>query len=182
MIRILTTVLLLFSLVKGPELYTKFVKNGVEETLLRTYGSDIFEQIGIKFPNVVRAQIALETRWLSSKIYKENSNMFGMKESSRNWDCGTRSGHANYVCSEDNGIVCPKHSTDIFYLKLTPRLRSLYDYRDWQAMRFEQAAKKGMKIPETEEEYIYFLQHLPGGGSYAEDPLYAEKVRHITKL
>ena len=123
--------------------------------------------IGIQFPDVVRAQIALETKWLTSKIYKRNGNMFGMKASSRDWDCGNQFGHANYNCPDS---------------KIPAQVRSLCDYRDWQLMRFAQARKRGMKIPQTNEEYIYFLQHLPDGGAYAEDPLYPNKLRYIIGL
>jgi hypothetical protein len=155
--------LVLFTFVKGPELFKQFIDSKhrkVTQAVYKMYGNDPLEKIGIKFPNVVRAQIALETRWLSSIIYKENNNMFGMKESSRDWDCGSNRGHAKYPSC----------------------LYSLYDYRDWQKMRFEQAQRKGMKIPITEEEYIFFLQHLPGGGAYAEDPLYPSKLRYIMSL
>lgn len=167
--------LVLFIFVKGPELYSNHVtkrEKGIKSTLITYYGDDPLEKIGIKFPNVVRAQIALETRWLTSKIYRKNHNLFGMKASSRDWDCGNQFGHANYNCEDPNRT----------YPEIPSRLRSLYDYRDWQRMRFAQAVKKGMKIPTTEEEYIYFLQHLPGGGAYAEDPLYPSKLRRIINL
>lgn len=167
-------VLVLFAFVKGPELYEKSMDNkhrNIKKIIVDTYNNPL-EKVGIRFPNVVASQIALETRWLTSEIYKDNGNMFGMKESSRTWDVGSKHGHANY-------------RTSIYYTHLDiikPELRSLMDYKDWQEMRFNQARKRGMRIPETDEEYIYFLQHLPGGGSYAEDPNYADKIRRIINL
>ena len=181
----LVWVLALFAFLKGPELYSKFIDvkhKKVKTSINKLYGNDPLAEVGIQFPDVVRAQIYLETRKLTSPIYKKNGNMFGMKESSRKWDCGTQRGHANYNCPEDEGLVCTKHCTNVSYMKLAPRLRSLLDYRDWQLMRFEQARKRGMKVPTTNEEYIYFLQHLPGGGAYAEDPLYSNKLQHIIDL
>jgi len=145
----------------------------LKSSLDTLYGADPLIKLGIQFPEVVKAQIILETRWLTSKIYKKNHNLFGMKESGRNWDCGTQFGHANYHCPiYDNNPIS----------QLPGEVRSLCDYRDWQIMRFEQARKRGMKIPQTNEEYIYFLQHLPGGGAYAEDPQYPNKLRYIIAL
>lgn len=162
--------LALFTLVKGPEYYQNYIDikhKKVKSAIETYYGTDPLVKLGIKFPDVVRAQIALETCWLTSDIYKDNGNMFGMKASSRNWDCGNQHGHANYNCTDS---------------KIPAQIRSLCDYRDWQAMRFEQASNKGIKIPKTNKEYIYFLQHLPGGGAYAEDPAYPNKLRYIMSL
>lgn len=115
--------------------------------------------LGIQCPEVVVAQIALETRYLTSKIYKENNNMFGMKESSRNWDIeGGQHGHALYV----------------------DRQHSILDYREWQIQR-----AKG-RVFKTNEEYIYFLGHLwqnedGSWARYATDREYEDKLRIIIK-
>lgn len=111
------------------------------------------EDIGINCPEVVMAQIVLETNYLTSKIYRENNNLFGMKESRRNHDIGSQHGHALYPDA----------------------VASLRDYRDWQKMM------GGDDIP-TNEEYLYFLDHLPGKRRYAEDPNYTTKLKHIIKI
>lgn len=112
------------------------------------------EKIGINRPNVVMAQIVLETNYLSSKIYKENHNLFGMKESVfRNHDIGSQYGHALYPNTN----------------------ASLLDYRDWQR------AMGGHNI-ESDEEYLYFLDHLPGNRRYATDPNYTDKLKNIIKI
>lgn len=117
------------------------------------------EKLGIQCPRVVVAQICLETNYLTSRIYKENNNLFGMKESSRNWDVGSNLGHAKYIS--------PAHS--------------LLDYRDWQ----KQMARG--RVFKTDEEYIQFLGCLfkdkNGCVRYAEDKEYEKKLTNIiTKL
>lgn len=111
---------------------------------------DRLEKLGINCPEVVMAQIILETNYLSSKIYQENNNLFGMKESSRDFDSGSKNGHACYTCST----------------------KSIQDYAAWQkVMHGDRCA--------TNEDYLYFLNNLPGGRRYAEDPNYTDKLRVI---
>jgi hypothetical protein len=78
--------------------------------------------------------------------------MFGMKESSRNFDKGAQYGHANYPSI----------------------IESIKDYAAWQ----KQMGWKGG----TDEEYIHFLGHLPGNRRYAEDPNYEKKISHFLKI
>jgi hypothetical protein len=78
--------------------------------------------------------------------------MFGMKESSRKFDEGAQYGHAYYPT-----IV-----------------ESIKDYAAWQ----KQMGWKGG----TNDEYIYFLGHLPGNRRYAEDLKYEKKLNHLLKL
>lgn len=109
--------------------------------------------VGIACPDVVLAQIVLETDYLTSKIYRENNNLFGMKESRRDFDIGSQHGHANYP----NWIA------------------SVRDYAAWQKVM------GGSKIVNNED-YLYFLDHLPGNRRYAEDLRYTEKLRKIMTL
>ncbi len=115
-------------------------------------------EMGIQCPDVVVAQIIIETGYLSSKIYKENNNLFGMKESRRKWDIGSQYGHALYPS----------------------KAHSLLDYREWQQER-----SKG-RIFKTNEEYIYFLGHLfqrddGTWARYAEDRTYEDKIRFLLR-
>ena len=63
--------------------------------------NDIYKylnQIGIKNAEIVMAQCLVETGHLTSKIFKENNNLFGMKEAKqrRTTAIGTKNGHAYY--------------------------------------------------------------------------------------
>jgi flagellum-specific peptidoglycan hydrolase FlgJ len=54
--------------------------------------------INIKFPHIVLAQSQLETGNFKSKIFRENHNLFGMKEAKSRVKLalGTKHGHAHY--------------------------------------------------------------------------------------
>lgn len=105
---------------------------------------------GAKFPTLMIAQMLHETGNLSSPVYKECNNCFGMKVSpNRNWAIGWCKGHAKYESVE----------------------HSIMDYLEYQQVhlaRYE--AKYG--ICETEEDYLDFLKKW----HYAEDPDYKRKV------
>ena len=55
-------------------------------------------KLNFKFPHIVLAQSILETGHYKSKIFKENNNLFGMKEARvrLNLAKGTQHGHAYY--------------------------------------------------------------------------------------
>lgn len=110
---------------------------------------EIMKEMGIQCPEVVCCQMLHETGNLTSKIYRENNNGFGMKYNQR--------GHADYVL---NGHA---HYPTIY--------ESIEDYRDWQKMRFKD------RVFKSNDEYLYAIQHLPGGMAYAEDPKYIEKIK-----
>lgn len=121
---------------------------------------EYMESIGIQCPEVVVAQLCLETRYLTSRIYKENHNLFGMKESSKDTFCiGTQHGHALYPSDA----------------------HSLLAYRDWQRRRFPN------RKFESNEEYIYALGHLfkrhdGSWARYAEDLDYEKKIKKIINI
>jgi hypothetical protein len=105
----------------------------------------------IKFPRIAAAQILLETGYLSSKIYKINNNLFGMKTSSRhNIEAN---GHAAY-----NSVA-----------------ESILDYAAFQSQILKNKSIK------NEEEYLRLLDNLPfcKGCRYAEDPSYTKKLKKI---
>lgn len=54
--------------------------------------------LNIKFPHIVYAQACLETGNFSSEVFKNNRNLFGMKEAKKRatTNCGTDLGHAVY--------------------------------------------------------------------------------------
>jgi len=59
---------------------------------------DLIDKLNFKFPHIVLAQAKLETGRFESKIFKENNNLFGMKEARVriNLAKGTQHGHAYY--------------------------------------------------------------------------------------
>jgi uncharacterized FlgJ-related protein len=69
-------------------------KNEFSETKLREY----ILELNIKFPHIVLAQSQLETGHYTSKIFKENNNLFGMKEAKQRptTNKGTENDHAYY--------------------------------------------------------------------------------------
>lgn len=117
--------------------------------------------LGIEFPEVVVAQIMLETAYLSSDIYRNNNNLFGMKYNERGYATGIRKGHAAYP----------------------NKVASIKDYKEWQDMVLKLCKQNGMKVTTTED-YLYVLDHLPlcDNCRYAEDKLYTKKLRFIIKL
>jgi uncharacterized FlgJ-related protein len=54
--------------------------------------------LNLRFPHIVLAQAQLESGNFSSKIFRENNNLFGMKEAKirPTTNCGTNRGHAKY--------------------------------------------------------------------------------------
>lgn len=56
------------------------------------------KRLNIKFPYIVYAQAELETGGFTSKVFKENNNLFGMKEAKSrvNTASGTQYNHAYY--------------------------------------------------------------------------------------
>jgi flagellum-specific peptidoglycan hydrolase FlgJ len=114
----------------------------------------VLDTVGILNSKVVICQWVHETGIMKSKVYRENHNPFGMKESSRHWDIGTLNGHAVYEHFPHDGecnIIC--------------YMDAIYDYRDWQRAR---GWKGG-----TDEQYYQFLLDK----HYAEDTKYIDKLR-----
>lgn len=135
------------------------VRNAVDKFL------HVMDTMGIRYSSVALAQALHETNIFQSRICKENYNIFGMKESSRHYDIGSQYGHAKYPHDSHKGkctIECYMHS--------------LRDYKAWQ--------DRMMPWPkiENEQDYIWYLQHLPGGLSYAEDPNYMKRINHYLNL
>jgi uncharacterized FlgJ-related protein len=89
----------------------------------------LLTELNVKFPHIVMAQSMVETGYWKSKIFKENHNLFGMKQARVriNTAGGTHNGHAYY----NNWI------------------ESVYDYAFYQC--------RYMSTIKTEAEYFYYL-------------------------
>jgi flagellum-specific peptidoglycan hydrolase FlgJ len=59
---------------------------------------DYLVELNVKFPDIVYAQARLESNGFKSRIFLENNNMFGMKQSTRrsSTNKGEQYGHAYY--------------------------------------------------------------------------------------
>lgn len=59
---------------------------------------DALKRLNIKFPYIVYAQAELETGGFTSRVFRENNNLFGMKEAKSriNTASGTQHNHAFY--------------------------------------------------------------------------------------
>jgi hypothetical protein len=89
----------------------------------------MLKDLNVRFPHIVVAQSRLETGGYKSRIFKENNNLFGMKQATVrvNTASGTQHNHAYYDTWRE----------------------SVYDYAFYQT-RYLSGAK-------TESEYLYVL-------------------------
>lgn len=144
-------------------LFTRAIRD--EEVITQdsiTKTLDIIGSYGIRNPKVVLAQTILETGYYKSLVFKENHNPFGMKHNKRGYSLCTKNGHAFYPHTPHKDKCTWKCYDAAFQ-----------DYAEWQK-----------KIPEnlTDEQYLYYLDHLPGNLRYAEDPEYTNKLKAIMEI
>jgi hypothetical protein len=66
----------------------------------------ILEDLNVKFPHIVLAQAMLETGHFKSDVFKQNNNLFGMKEAKtrQHTAVGTNLGHACYDTWQESVI------------------------------------------------------------------------------
>ena len=90
---------------------------------------EMLQDLNVKYPYIVLAQARIESGHYSSIIFKENHNLFGMKQANRriNTAEGTQYGHAFYQTWRE----------------------SVYDYAFYQSRYLSSAT--------TEEEYYYII-------------------------
>lgn len=93
----------------------------------------IMNQIGIAYPDIALAQARLETGHFTSKIFRENKNMFGMKlpRIRRTTAIGEQNNHAKY----------------------TTWIESLVDYKLWQSEVLKKANTKRKYLKYLSENY-----------------------------
>lgn len=91
---------------------------------------DYLVELNVKFPDIVYAQARLETNGFKSRIFRENNNLFGMKQSTRrsSTNKGEQFGHAYY----DNWR------------------ESVLDYALWQC--------RYLSTVDTRSEYLHYLK------------------------
>ena len=131
--------------------FTSEIKYVSEETRLsiikeeNKFSPDKLKQslkdLNVKFPHIVYAQAQVETGNFTSKIFKENNNLFGMREATvrPSTNKGTEHGHAYFETWYD----------------------SVLDYALYQAQYLSDI--------KTESEYFQYLsQHYAEAGNYVE--------------
>lgn len=80
---------------------------------------EMIKGMNFKFPHIVYGQSILETGYFKSPVFKENNNLFGMKEATKriNKALGTQNQHAlykNWVTSvDDYALYCATYLSDI---------------------------------------------------------------------
>jgi len=116
--------------------------------------STLTSELGVEFPEVLLAQICLETGGLTSKIYKTCNNVTGMKYNSRGYAVGVCRGHARYPTVLD----------------------CLRDYSAYQKKYLKWYRENRRKVT-TNKEYVEFLCNM----NYAEDKKYASKLHYWLK-
>jgi len=72
--------------------------NLIQEDFKQEELIQLLKDLNVKYPHIVLAQSMLETGHYKSKIFKENNNLFGMKEAKVRIHTakGTKNGHAYY--------------------------------------------------------------------------------------
>lgn len=135
--------------------YSEFNEEEKEDIFLRLVS--YHKAKGIKFPYVVSAQVIEETGELTSNIFKENHNGYGMKCSQTCLCRGVKRGHAFYFSFSE--------STD--------------SYLCWQKKRL-----RDNPWVKTEGDYLIMLQDfiIPGVCNhcrYAENPAYIKNLKKI---
>jgi len=113
----------------------------------------MLKDLNVKYPHIVLAQSRIETARYTSRIFKENHNLFGMKQANRrvNTAKGTQYNHAFYETWRE----------------------SVYDYAFYQSRYMNKA--------NNEEEYFYILgQSYAESPNYVQ-ALKSEVVKHKLK-
>lgn len=102
-------------------------------------------ELNFKFPYIVLAQSILETGHFESKIFKENNNLFGMKEARvrLNLAKGTQHGHAYYDNWKESVMdYALWYSTYAYKCKNEKQLFKLLDKQYAEANHYVTALKR----------------------------------------
>jgi len=112
--------------------------------------------LNFKFPHIVLAQSILETGHYGSKIFKENHNLFGMKEARirLNLAKGTQHGHAYYDnWKESVTDYALWYSTYAYKCKTEKQLYKLLDKQYAEADAYVSSLQHIIKINNLKEKF-----------------------------
>ena len=113
-------------------------------------------KLNFKFPHIVLAQSILETGHYKSKIFKENNNLFGMKEARvrLNLAKGTQFGHAYYDnWKESVTDYALWYSTFAYRCKSEKQLYKLLDKQYAEADAYVSSLQHVIKINNLKEKF-----------------------------
>lgn len=114
------------------------------------------ERLNFKFPHIVLAQTILETGHYDSKIFKENHNLFGMKEARvrLNLAKGTQYGHAYYNNWQESVMdYALWYSTYAYKCKTEKQLYKLLDKQYAEADAYVSSLQHIIKINNLKEKF-----------------------------
>ncbi len=113
-------------------------------------------KLNFKYPYIVLAQAILETGKYESKIFKENNNLFGMKEARvrLNLAKGTQFGHAYYDdWKESLADYALWYSTFAYKCKTEDQLYALLNKQYAEANYYPQALKRIIKKQQLKSKF-----------------------------
>jgi len=116
----------------------------------------LLSELNFKFPHIVLAQSILETGHYESKIFKENHNLFGMKEARvrLNLAEGTQYGHAYYNNWEESIMdYALWYSTYAYKCKTEKQLYKLLDNQYAEASAYVSSLQHIIKINNLKEKF-----------------------------
>lgn len=122
--------------------------------------------LGMVCPEVVLAQVKLESGHLTSALLKKTNNMFGMRYPNRRKTTAI----GIYIPSLDSLVIGPREEMKKYaqyssYAVYARWQDAVADYKLWQENAFR-----------VNEKYIDFLQR-----NYAEDSTYVERVKILAR-
>lgn len=105
-------------------------------------------ELNIRFPHIVYAQAKLETGNFKSKIFRENNNLFGMKEAKRRptTNKGTENNHAVYLNWKESVVDYAMYSAA--YLN---GIKSESEYFDYLRQNYAQDTSYVLRLKEIIE-------------------------------
>jgi len=149
----------LTNLPKEPEYFTETEKILIINELNEFSEEKLINEISklnFKFPHIVLAQSILETGHYESKIFKENFNLFGMKEARvrLNLDVGTQYGHAYYNNWEESMMdYALWYSTYAYKCKTEKQLYKLLDRQYAEASSYVSSLQHIIEINNLKEKF-----------------------------
>ena len=144
---------------RDPEFITETEKILIIDEEAKFSEEKLIEKIGglnFKFPHIVLAQSILETGHYDSKIFKENHNLFGMKEARvrLNLAGGTQYGHAYYKNWEESVMdYALWYSTYAYKCKTEKQLFKLLDKQYAEAPAYVSSLQHIIKINNLKEKF-----------------------------
>lgn len=137
------------------------IKNGdkfSEEKLIL-----FLEELNVKFPEIIYAQARLESNSFQSKLFKENNNLFGMRNSDFRPNLQTEIRNTYGVYNSWRQSV---EDYIIFYCCYLKNLQTKEQYYDYIEKHYSETIGYSERVRNIEKEYFSKLEKLKGKNSY----------------